>query len=329
MEVQITQTGVTVVQQYMVTSYKNVELMEVPARPGPNDISGRTLYTLISAGTETNGPYLNTQGWDYPIGCGYSAIFEVEYVGENVRGFRKGDLAFCCGPHADTQICRDAEAIRLPAGMELEKALFGRMTAISMASLSRVRAHAGDSVVVVGLGAVGMLAMQAYACCGFRVSGVDPDEKRAALAAKLSGKPAWTKLPDELAGSFGLALECSGTQQGAMTCCEALREGGEISLVGVPWKPTGDVHSYGLLNRIFYKYLTVHSGWEMNLPLRPGRFAPDSQLGNMERAIEWLHEGRINVDGMATVYSWRELPRLYEAILNREEKSISVMLDWR
>ena len=197
MEVQITQTGVTVVQQYMVTSYKNVELMEVPARPGPNDISGRTLYTLISAGSETNGPYLNTQGWDYPIGCGYSAIFEVEYVGENVRGFRKGDLAFCCGPHADTQICRDAEAIRLPAGMEPEKALFGRMTAISMASLSRVRAHAGDSVVVVGLGAVGMLAMQALMDAGYRDRPLKlvliGDEE---LSEGLSGEP----YPDRKAG---------------------------------------------------------------------------------------------------------------------------------
>ena len=316
-------------RSYQVTAYKTVEPVEKNRQPGPEDISGRTLFSLISAGTEVNGCYLNPQGWDYPISLGYAAVFEVEAVGEHVRGFSRGDLALCCGAHADLQICHYTGAIRLPDGMEPKQALFARMTAISMATLSRLHVHAGDSVLVVGLGAVGLLAMQAYARCGYRVSGMDPDPARADLAARLSGRPAWTALPEEAKGQFGLALECSGTQQGAMTCCDALRMGGELSLVGVPWRPTGDVHSYPLLNRIFYQYLTVYSGWEMNLPARPGRFAPDSQLGNMEQAIEWIHAGDIRVDGMEKICSWKELPRLYEAILNREEKSVSILLDWR
>jgi len=213
----------------------------------------------------------------------------------------------------------------------LEKKHIGYQNGVLGGVLSAlaVLCSAGDNVLVVGLGAVGLLAMQAYARCGYRVSGMDPDPARADLAARLSGCPAWTALPEEAKEQFGLALECSGTQQGVMTCCDALRMGGELSLVGVPWRPTGDVHSYPLLNRIFYQYLTVYSGWEMNLPARPGRFAPDSQLGNMEQAIEWIHAGDIRVDGMEKICSWKELPRLYEAILNREEKSVSILLDWR
>lgn len=315
--------------RYQVAAHRKIELVEADVTPGPDHIAGRTLFTLISAGTEVNGAYLNPQQWSYPIGLGYAAVFAVEETGENVRGFRKGDLAFCYGQHADRQVCSWQDAIRLPDGMQPETALFGRMTAVSMATLSRLRTHPGESVLVTGLGAVGLLAMQAYSLCGFRVFGMDPDAERAALAARLSGCPAADRIYDELAGRFALALECSGTQQGAMICCEALRSGGELSLVGVPWKPTGEVHSYGILNRIFYQFLTVYTGWEASLPFRKGTNALGTQLGNAEQAIHWLNDGRMKVDGMAKIRPWQELPLLYEAILCREEKSVSLILDWR
>lgn len=316
-------------KKYFVTDYRKMELLECVQTPGPADVAGPTIATLISAGTEVTGCYLNSQNWNYPIGLGYAAVFRVEYVGEEAKGFSVGDLAFCCGAHADYQVCRATEALKLPEGVQPEDALFCRMAGVSMATLSRTGIHAGDSVLVTGLGAVGLLAMQAYACCGYRVTGMDPDPQRAELAAKLTGFAAYSKLPDEAMDRFGLALECSGTQQGAVSCCHALREGGELSLVGVPWRKTGDVHAYDLLNRIFYKYLTVVSGWEMNLPVTPGPFRPDSQMGNMAMALEWIRDGRIRTEGLWVSRPFSEAPAAYEDILEKREKHISVILDWR
>lgn len=316
-------------KRYFVTDYRKMELLEQPHAPGAKDIAGHTIATLISAGTEVTGCYLNSQNWNYPIGLGYAAVFRVDYVGEEAQGFRVGDVAFCCGAHADYQVCRADEALKVPEGVTPEEALFCRMAGISMATLSRTTIHAGDRALVTGLGAVGLLAMQAYACCGYRVTGTDPDADRAAMAAKLTGLPTYASLPQEETDRFGLALECSGTQQGALSCCHALREGGQLSLVGVPWRKTGDVHSYDVLNRIFYKYLTVVSGWEMNLPVLPKPFSPDSQMGNMAMALEWIRDGRIRTDGMWVSRPYDEAPAVYEDILEKREKHISVILDWR
>ena len=316
-------------RQYLFTKQKTVELVERELFPGPEQVGGKTLVSLISAGTEINGPYWNTQGWEYPLSCGYSAVFQIDYVCENAQGLKKGDLAFCCGNHADYQLHDGKEVIKLPEGMEPETALFARMAGISMATLSRTNIHPGDKVLVVGLGAVGLLALQAYSACGYRVAGVEPSPERAAFARQLTGLTVYEQLPEEENGKSGLALECSGTQQAAMTCCLGLRQGGEMSLVGVPWKPTGDIQSYQLLNRIFYQYLTVYSGWEMNLPLCPAPFAPDSQKGNFSLALKWLKEGRLRTHGMWAAYPYQQAQQVYDAIAEKREPHISVIFDWR
>lgn len=102
-----------------------------------------------------------------------------------------------------------------------------------------------------------------------------------------------------------------------------------MSLVGVPWKPTGDIQSYQLLNRIFYQYLTVYSGWEMNLPFCPAPFAPDSQKGNFSLALNWLKEGRLRTDGMWAAYPYQKAQQVYDAIAEKRESHISVIFDWR
>ena len=61
---------------------------------------GRTLATLISAGTELAGAY---QGSTFPKYPGYAAVFEVEEVGSEVQHLHPGDLAYCSGPHRSFQ----------------------------------------------------------------------------------------------------------------------------------------------------------------------------------------------------------------------------------
>jgi NADPH:quinone reductase-like Zn-dependent oxidoreductase len=63
---------------------------------GPRQVAGRTLVSLISAGTELAGAY---QGTSFPRVPGYAAVFEVEAVGDEVEGIGVGDHAFCMGPH--------------------------------------------------------------------------------------------------------------------------------------------------------------------------------------------------------------------------------------
>jgi len=88
--------------QFTATETAELLPVERDARPlGAREVAGRTVATLISAGTELNGGYLATSG--FPRGSGYAAVFEVEEVGREVEGIKVGDLAFCMGPHRSFQ----------------------------------------------------------------------------------------------------------------------------------------------------------------------------------------------------------------------------------
>src|SRR6266542_4039993 len=92
-------------QEYAVTitARERAELLPVErdARPlGPREVAGRTLSTLISAGTELAGAYLGDR---FPCVPGYAAVFEVEEVGSEVADVRGGDRLFCMGPHRSYQ----------------------------------------------------------------------------------------------------------------------------------------------------------------------------------------------------------------------------------
>lgn len=318
-------------KQIFITQNRKAELLDTEldeSRFGPNCVGGPTLYSLISSGTEVSGIYQNPQNRPYPIAVGYSAVFQADYIGGGVTDIKKGDILFCCGFHASYQLHDRAHVIKLQQGTNPVQALFARIAGVSMATLSRTEAHAGDQVLVAGMGGVGLMGMQAYRACGYEVIGIEPDARRAEFARRLTALPVYESFSEIPSDAAGLALECSGTQQAALECCRCLRKGGELSLVGVPWKKTGDITAYELLNEIFFKYLNVYSGWEMNLPMNALDFHPDSQMGNFRLALRMITEGEIKTDRIYKIYPAFNADSTYAAISDKKEQSISVIHDW-
>src|SRR5438093_9947032 len=92
-------------QEYAITipAREQAELLPIERDPrplGPRDVAGRTLASLISAGTELASAY---RGDSFPRVPGYAAVFEVEDVGSEVTDLRVGERLFCMGPHRSYQ----------------------------------------------------------------------------------------------------------------------------------------------------------------------------------------------------------------------------------
>ncbi|PWM44948.1 MAG: hypothetical protein DBX47_05205 [Clostridiales bacterium] len=286
-----------------------------------NSIAGKTLYSLISSGTEVFGCYDNPLNWNYPLRTGYSAVFEVEKVGSDVSSFKPGDRAFFWGNHSSYQLCQENEAVKIPNDLASETALFSRMATVSIATIEKTTIKPGARVLVTGLGAVGLLAMQVYKNFGFETYGIDPYEPRVLLANKMGIKNVFTSCPENLKKTFSLALECSGSQQATVSCLELIKNGGEISLVGVPWKKTGDIDAFLPLNLAFYNFATVYSGWEVGIP-------DPLRIHHHKMAVEWLAEGKMTVEGMYEIRAREQIAQVYDEIYNKTTKSISTILKW-
>ena len=297
---------------------------------GEYEIAGHTICSLISAGTEINSCYYDNQNWgDYPKSSGYAAVFNVEQVGNSVKNIRPGDRVMGWLPHASYQRTHMQNVVIVPKDLDSKAAPFARIAAVSAASISRFSHRPGTKpAIVTGLGNVGIMAMQLYSALGYEVVGTDVDEARVKYVNEKLGLKAYKTLGSEYDNKFGIALECSGYQQAALDCCRLLGNEGELSLVGVPWKQTGDIQSYQVLNRIFYKYLRVFSGWECDLPDNPTDTQPDSKMGGISLALRLLSEGKMRTEGLYSVQSPADIQNIYDSIANHTSSVPSVILDW-
>lgn len=300
-----------------------------PAEPlGATQVEGHTLVSLISPGTELNwgyrnGPFPNTQG--------YAAVLEVERVGAGVVGVAPGDRVFAQGQHQSWQRVEATETRPVPDGLPSEVAVFCRLMGITMATLTTTSARPPDKVIVTGLGIVGLLGALVFDSTGYGVIACDPDGWRCTLA-KARGLPVVVdRVPlndPTLCGDTGLALECSGTEAAVLDLCRVVRRGGEVVLVGVPWRRTSDLPAHDLLHAIFHQYAIVRSGWEWELPLQPQEFRRGSIYGNFAAAMAWLAEGRVNVDGLYGVVSPRECQEAYQDLLHHRGRVLTHVFDW-
>jgi threonine dehydrogenase-like Zn-dependent dehydrogenase len=295
---------------------------------GPREVAGRTLATLISAGTELAGSY---QGTRFPSVPGYAAVFEVETVGEEVTDLKPGERAFCMGPHRSWQRASRERVLPVPAALAPEVATFARMTSVTMSTLTTTAARPPERVLVSGLGLVGHLGAQVFAACGYEVIACDPIPARRAFAEQVGIARVFPAVPlddAEIAGSVALVLECSGHEQGALDGCRVVRKGGEVVQVGAPWRRQTELFAHELLHLVFHRYVTLRSGWEWEVPIQPAEFRTGSIMANLAAALRWLAEGRVRVDDLYTLLPPRDAQSAYQDLLHRRAERLAIVFDW-
>lgn len=309
---------------------------DAPLQPG--EIRGRTEFTLISQGTELGW----ANGDAFPIRPGYAAVFTVDEVGEGVTGIEPGARRFAMGLHRSTQTHQAAFTLPVPEGLSSDVAVIARLMGVSMTTLMTTKARAGDAVLVCGAGPVGFLAAHQFQLAGYRVTVVDPDPLRRSQILASGIKDCRAEMPLEdasLKAKVALLIDCSGHEGAVLAGCQMLRRGGEAVLVGVPWRKLTDHSAHEVMRAVFFNLITLRSGWEWELPILDRDFvweellegynnAPHSVFGGFARALDWLAEGRIPVEGLIHRASPSDPAALYADIAARRIAEPFIVLDW-
>ena len=134
---------------------------------------------------------------DQPLALGYSCAGEVIAVGDAVTEFRCGDRVACGGGgfavHAEAVRIPRTLAARIPPADErqsrravsFEEAAFATIGSVALHGLRLGSPQLGESVAVIGLGLIGLIAVQLARAAGCTVLGLDPDSSRCELAKSL------------------------------------------------------------------------------------------------------------------------------------------------
>jgi len=130
---------------------------------------------------------------DQPMALGYSSAGTIISLGEGMEGFKPGQRVACAGGgfavHAEYNLVPRNLLTALPDSVDFESAAFTTLGAIALHGFRLAEPQIGESVAVIGMGLLGLLAGQIASAAGCRVFGIDTNPQRVALAASL-GLPA-------------------------------------------------------------------------------------------------------------------------------------------
>jgi predicted dehydrogenase/threonine dehydrogenase-like Zn-dependent dehydrogenase len=118
-----------------------------------------------------------------PLPLGYCNAGEVIGVGRGVSGFQIGDRVVSNGNHAEVVSVPVNLVAKIPEGVSYEDAAFTVIGAIALQGIRLVNPTFGETVVVTGMGLIGLVASQLLKANGCRVIGLDFDQGKLDRAA--------------------------------------------------------------------------------------------------------------------------------------------------
>lgn len=118
-----------------------------------------------------------------PLPLGYCNAGEVIAVGEGVSEFKIGDRVVSNGPHAEVVLVPKNLVAKIPDEVSYEAASFTIIGAIGLQGMRLINPTFGETIVVIGLGLIGLMTVQLLKANGCRVIGYDFDDSKVKLAS--------------------------------------------------------------------------------------------------------------------------------------------------
>ncbi len=117
-----------------------------------------------------------------PLPLGYCNAGEVIAVGKGVEDFQIGDRVASNGNHAEIVSVPKNLVAKIPDNISYDEASFTVIGAIALQGIRLLNPTFGETIVVIGLGLIGLVTSQLLIANGCKVIGLDFDQSKVDLA---------------------------------------------------------------------------------------------------------------------------------------------------
>lgn len=354
------------------------EVADVPSpAAGPGQILIRSSRTLVSAGTErslvafgranllekarqqpdrvvqviekmkTDGiaPTLEAvfNKLDQPLPLGYCNVGIVEQVGAGVSGFAVGDRVVSNGKHAEIVAVPKNLCAHVPQVVSDDEAAFTVLGAIALQGIRLVNPTLGETVVVTGLGLVGLMAVQLLLANGCRVLGIDFDKDKLARAKDLGAEVVdLSEQTDVVAAAMAFSRHrgvdaviitaSTKSSEPVHQAAQMSRKRGRIVLVGVTGLELSraDFYEKELSFQVSCSYGPgrYDSGYEEGGNDYPVGFVRWTEQRNFEAVLDMMASERLLASAMISHrFDIGEASEAY-ALIESTEPSLGILLDY-
>jgi 2-desacetyl-2-hydroxyethyl bacteriochlorophyllide A dehydrogenase len=329
-------------KRFWLRAARQLEVEEVAVQePPPGHIVVEALYSTVSTGTELtlySGDFPTPSRWAdyarYPMCIGYSLCGRVKALGPQTSGVSEGEVVVGFWPHAQYVTVPATSVVgRVPAMVDPKVASTFALGLIAMNGIRLARLELGESVVVYGLGVLGLLTVQMARLSGCRpVIGVDLAAPRRALAKRLGadevldGEQVADKVK-QLTGGRGadVLFEVTGNPHIIEEEFRVLRRFGRAVMLSSPRGPSQfDFHDF--CNSPSITIIGAHTS---ATPECDTIFSQWTRVRNCELYFRLIAAGELQVAEMIThLFAPAEAPEVYRSLLEDRSGAGFVIFDW-
>ena len=330
-------------KQIIFSSVNTTELVDVPVQePKDNEVLVKTAFSTISCGTEranltgsTNTGPGGGAPW-YPVKLGYSTSGIVQKVGKSVASVAPGDrVAMFWTFHAEYNTPIEDRVVKITdERVSLRSAALMHIAAFPLAALRKTRLEIGESMLVMGLGILGQLAVTlAHAAGAAPVIAADPNPTRRAEA--LAGgadyafdptEPGFAEKVKELTGGINAAIEVTGVGAGLNETLDCMAPFGRVALLGCTRDPNFTVDYYQKVHKPGITLIGAHTMARPEHDSHPGYFTVRDDI---KALMKLVGEGRIDLEGkIHETHSPLEAVAVYDRLIHDKNFPTVVQFDW-
>jgi 2-desacetyl-2-hydroxyethyl bacteriochlorophyllide A dehydrogenase len=329
-------------KQIIFTAARQAELLEVDVSPlNENDVLAEMEYTVVSGGTERAAimGMPNAGGNNFPKRLGYCGIGRVIEIGPAVTSVAVGDRVLVYhGKHMKYNVRPEAEITKVEDdSLPSLEAAFVIIASMGLGGVRRLEIEVGESAMVMGLGLLGIFAVQFCRLSGaYPVIAADLNPARRELALKLGADyaldpsaPDFAEQVKALTKGKGVraTVEVTGKSVAMKQALDCASWMGRISLLGCTRISDCPIDYYQQVHRPGVKLIGAHNLVRPKVESYPHHW---THQDDCKAILDLLSAGRIQVAPIVSrVVSPTEAPEIFRQLCDDPEFPMGTVFDWR
>lgn len=333
-------------KQIVFTKPYVAELLDAECLPPKEgEVTVSLEYSAISAGTEKanymgmrNGTTVSEEEEAvFPRTVGYSAAGIVTEVGSAVPDVRPGDrVVVYWGKHKKKITVGRNQILPIPDGISTQEASMALIATFPLAAIRKTRLEIGESAMVMGLGILGIFAVQELRAAGaYPVIAVDPIGQRRELALRLGADfaldPTESGFADAVKGCTNggvkVCIEVTGLGTGLIQALDCMKRLGRVALLGCTRSSKFEIDYYGKVHGPGISLIGAHTMARPKVESSAGLWTDEDDL---QAVLNLLKGNRLNFQEMiGEIHSPAEAGETYDRLVHDKNFPVGVLFDWR
>jgi len=332
-------------KRIVFTKENTAELLDFELEnPKAREVQVRLVFSTISSGTErANIMGSKTVGWktpelkkaDFPRYLGYSSSGVIEKVGEAVTDFKVGDcVALSWSTHSEV-LNIDVDNVHKLDDISFSDGAMAHIATFPLAAIRKCRLELGESAIVMGMGILGIFALQLLKVAGaVPVIAVDPDKAKREKAIKLGADYAFDPYAPDFAkkvkevtnGGANVGIEVTGIGAGLDGILDCIALKGRVALLGCTRSSDFTIDYY---RKVHGPGITLIGAHTAARPLNDSSHGWWTERDDFKTVLRLIKHNRLSLSSLVEeVHSPNEEFEVFTRLCDEKTFPI-VQFDWR